>query len=124
MSYNSESKKVNSWIAEIDSSQSFHIGDQWDVGMDFTYAPKNTVMGVYRLAKPIWQIDCSLNKSFFHKALDINLNLSDILNTWKTQYKVLFPKDNILYSSNDDRRKITLTLKYHFLKGKKINKKE
>ena len=122
--YKSKSTNLNSWLAELYSSQSFYISNWFDFSLDFSYIPKGIITGSYRLDKPIWQMDFSINKSLFDDKLDVAVSVSDIFYTSTGAYKILFPNDNIIYRDFDDNRRITLSIKYKFLKGKKVETKE
>ena len=122
--YKSKSTNLNSWLAELYSSQSFYINNWFDLSLDFSYIPKGIITSSYRLDKPIWQIDFSIYKSLFDDKLDVSVSVSDIFYTSTGEYKILFPNDNIIYRDFEDNRRITLSIKYKFLKGKKFETKE
>ncbi|WP_395043963.1 TonB-dependent receptor domain-containing protein [Flavobacterium sp.] len=97
----------------------------WDLKSSMTYfiLPAGGVWEIYKITKPIQQLDISLNKDFMNKKLKLGVHLFDVFN--QNEINALVSSTNLetkFFEKNDSRNfRISLTYNFGNLKLEKDN---
>jgi len=103
---------MNSPIALVQFYNSFELPKDFLLSLDFDYMGKGNYENVEM--KPTFNVDFSIQKSFFDDAFSVKLAVEDIFE--KSQQKLCYYNDDIFIRQNDlaETRFVSLTLKYRF----------
>ena len=110
--YQNQKQKMNSPIALVQFYNSFELPKDFLLSLDFDYMGKGNYENVEM--KPTFNVDFSIQKSFFDDAFSVKLAVEDIFE--KSQQKLCYYNDDIFIRQNDlaETRFVSLTLKYRF----------
>lgn len=94
-------------------NNTFGLPDNFIVNIDAAYSSKGHLMTSY-IFKDSFLVDCGISKSFFKKALQVKLAVSDIFNQSKAVNEIIVPQTDFKNLYRFDRRRLSFTLRYSF----------
>ncbi|BDD11141.1 hypothetical protein FUAX_35730 [Fulvitalea axinellae] len=109
------------WVPMLQSTQTLLLPADMKAQVSFFYRGKS-IWGNYSM-DPMWQTGFSIEKPFFKKRLSASLKFSDIFKTNRFRGEVLNKTAENKIGNNFDSRRVKLTLRYKFSKGKQVKVK-
>ena len=112
INYCGQTKKMDNPLPIIQFYNNFELPKDLVISFDFDYMGKGNYENVE--AKPVYQADFSIKKSFFNNTFDVKLEVEDIFN--KAGQKLNFYNEDIYIYQNDltETRFVSLTFNYRF----------
>ncbi|MBQ4406426.1 MAG: TonB-dependent receptor [Bacteroidales bacterium] len=112
VNYQNETKKMNSPMPLVEWYNNFSLPKDFVISLDCDYMGKGDYENVKM--KPTFEMDFSVQKTFFDNALSIKLSVDDIFNTL-AQKLTFYNEDISIYQKDlSETRFVSLTIKYRF----------
>lgn len=112
---NNANEYVNSFntLYYINLFSQINLPKEIKLNLNYSYTTKGSYQ-IYSIDKPIQRLDISLSKTFFNKALKVNINIKDIFNSYEINALSKSPNLDTNYYSKLDSQSFRIGIAYNF----------